>query len=293
MFLNYEESLQLATANINQFSSLFSMEEEVVIQDVFKTASSAQKSLIWKYYLISTMKNTTTHHHCARCCYCNLVQDGKLQRIQKHMLNCEKVGHEDKAQLYHHLRSLPALPQDKKEEVHDDNSLAMSSSQSSPTAPAFSSSTTLNKLQTGIQSYYGTVKLSIQMENNYALSLLHAIIIRHVYLSFVDSFCFQEFIQKVKLNWIVPSPTTFMDNQLVQLFATALENCNLKLNEEKVMTLLLEGLTDVSSNSFHGLILLFRYSESDILEILDFSSERHSAEKFVVGSIKHCELQLH
>ena len=187
------------------FSSLFSMEEEVDIQDVFKTASSAQKSLIWKYYLISTMKNTATHHHCAKCCYCNLVQDGKVQQcMQKHMLNCEKVGHEDKAQLYHHLRSLPALPQDIKEEVDDDNSLAMSSSQSSSVVLSFSSSTTLNKLQTGIQSYHGPVKLSIQMENDFALSLLCAIIVGHVSLNFADSFYFEECIQKIKPKWIVP-----------------------------------------------------------------------------------------
>ena len=238
MFLNYEGSLQLATASINQFPSIFSMEEEVDIQDVFKTASSAQKSLIWKCYLIFTMKNTATHHHCAKWCYCNLVQDGKLQRMQKHMLNCEKFGHEDKAQLYHHLRSLPALPHDIKEEVDDDNSLSMSSSQSSSVVPSFLSSTTLNKLQTGIQSYYGPVKLSIQMENDYALSLLCAIIVGHVSLYFVDSFYFEECIQKIQPKWIEPSPTTFMDKYVVQLFATALENCNLKHKEEEVMTLL-------------------------------------------------------
>ena len=139
--------------------------EEVAIQDVFKTASSAQKSLIWKFYPISNMKNNTTHRHCAKCHYCNVVMDGKVQYMQKHMLNCEKVGHEDKSHLYCHLRSLPALPQDNKGDFDDDSSLAMSSSQSSSVVPPFSSSTTLNKLQTGIQSYYSPVKLSIQILN--------------------------------------------------------------------------------------------------------------------------------
>ena len=96
-------------------------------------------------------------------------------------------------------------------------------------------------------------------------------------LNFVDSFYFEEFIQKIKPNWIVPSPTTFMDKYLVQLFARALENHNLKLKEEEVMTLHFDGWTDISCNSIYGLILLFGYSESDILEILDFSSERHTA----------------
>ena len=63
-----------------------------------------------------------------------------------------------------------------------------------------------------------------------------------------------------------------MDKYLVQLFATALENCNLKLIEEEVMTLLLDVWTDVSSKSIYGLILSFGYSKSDILEIFDFSS---------------------
>jgi hypothetical protein len=103
--------------------------------------------------------------------------DGKVQHMQKHMMNCERVGHEDKAQLYCHLRRLPTLMQDNKEEVDDDNSLPMSSSQSSSVVQSFSSSTTLNKLQTGIQSYYGPVKLLIQMGNEYALSLLCAIIV--------------------------------------------------------------------------------------------------------------------
>ena len=79
------------------------------------------------------------------------------------------------------------------------------------------------------------------MENNYALSLLCAIIVGHVSLNFVDSFYFEEFIQKIKPNWIVPSPTTFLDKYIVQLFATALENHNLKLKEEEDMTLLLDG----------------------------------------------------
>ena len=137
--------------------------------------------------------------------------DGKVQCMQKQMLNSKKVGHEDKAQWYSHLRSLPALPHDIKEEVDDDSSLAMSSSQSSSVVQSFSSSTTLNTLQTGIQSYFGPVKLSIQKGNDYALSLLCAIIVGHVSLSFVDSFYFEEFIQKIKPNWIVPSPTTYMD----------------------------------------------------------------------------------
>ena len=114
--------------------------------------------------------------------------------------------------MYLHLRNLPALPQDNKEEVDDDSSLAMSSSQSSSVVQSFSSSTTLNKLQTGILSYYGLVKLSIQMEKDYALSLLCSIIVGHVSLNFIDSFYFEEFIQKIKPNWIDPSPTTFMDN---------------------------------------------------------------------------------
>ena len=98
--------------------------------------------------------------------------DGKVQCMQKHTVNCEKVEHEEKAHLYHHLRNLPALPQDNKEEVDDDNSLAMrSSSQSSSVVKSFLSSTTLNKLLTGIQSYYGPVKLSIQMKNNLCLVL--------------------------------------------------------------------------------------------------------------------------
>ena len=148
--------------------------------------------------------------------------------------------------MYLHLRNLPALPQDNKEEVDDDNYLVMSSSQSSSVVQSFSSSKTLNKLQKGIQSYYGPVKLSIQMGNDYALSLLCAIIVGHVSLNLVDSFYFEELLQKIKPNWVVPSPTTFMDNYIVQLFATALENCNLKLKEEEVMTLILDGWSDVS-----------------------------------------------
>ena len=62
----------------------------------------------------------------------------------------------------------------------------------------------------------------------------------------------------------------------------ALENHNLKLKEEEGMTLLLDGWNDVSSNSIYGLILLFEYSESDILDILDFSSERHTAENLLL-----------
>ena len=120
------------------------------------------------------------------------------------------------------------------------------------------------------------------MENDYALSLLCAIIVGHVSLNFVDSFYFEDFIQKINPNWIVPSPTTFIDKYLFQLFPMALENCDLKLKEEEVMTLHLDGWTDVWSNSILGLIHLFGCSESDILEILDFSSERHTVENVLL-----------
>ena len=91
---------------------------------------------------------------------------------------------------------------------------------------------------------------------------------------------YSELWRKIKIepNWIVSSPTTFMDKYLFQLFPMALENCNLKLREEEVMTLLLDSWINVWSNSILGLIHLFGYSESDILEIFDFSSERHTAE---------------
>ena len=112
------------------------------------------------------------------------------------------------------------------------------------------------------------------MGNDYALSLFCAIIVGHVSLKFVDSFYFEEFIQKIKPNWIFTSPTAFMDKYLVQLFASALESGDLKLKEEEVTSLLLDGWTNVLSNSIYGLILLFGYSESDILEILDFSFQK-------------------
>jgi hypothetical protein len=67
-----------------------------------------------------------------------------------------------------------------------------------------------------------------------------------------------------------------MDKYIGQLFATALENRDSKLKDEEVMTLLLDGWTDVLLNSISGLILLFGYSESDILEILNFSTERRT-----------------
>ena len=76
------------------------------------------------------------------------------------------------------------------------------------------------------------------MENDYTLSLLCAIIVGHVSLNFVDSFYFEDFIQKINPNWIVPSPTTFIDKYLFQLFPMALENCDLKLKEEEVMMML-------------------------------------------------------
>ena len=63
----------------------------------------------------------------------------------------------------------------------------------------------------------------------------------HVSLNFVNSFYFEEIVQKIKPNWIVPSPTTFMDKYLVQLFTTALKNGYLKLKVEEIMTLLLDG----------------------------------------------------
>jgi hypothetical protein len=97
------------------------------------------------------------------------------------------------------------------------------------------------------------------------LSLLCVIIVGNMSLNFVHSFYFEKFIQKIKPNWIVPSPTAFMDKYLGQLFATSLEDCNLKLKEEEVMTLFFDGWADVLSNSIYGLILLFEYSESDIL----------------------------
>ena len=73
-----------------------------------------------------------------------------------------------------------------------------------------------------------------------------------------------------------------MDRHLVQLFAAALESHDLKLKVEEVTSFLLDGWTDVLSNSIYELIHSFGYSESDILEIFDFSPERHTAENLLL-----------
>ena len=48
------------------------------------------------------------------------------------------------------------------------------------------------------------------------------------------------------------------------------------------MTFLLEDWTNISSNFIYGLIVLFGYSENDILEILDSSPERHTVENLLL-----------
>ena len=105
--------------------------------------------------------------------------------METHTMNCMKVGHEEKAQLCHHLRNLPALPQDNKEEVDEDNYLCMSSLHSSSVVQSFLCSTTLNKLQAGNQSYYSPVNLAIQMENHFGLVLA----LCHKYWICVFEFC--------------------------------------------------------------------------------------------------------
>ena len=124
-FSNIKSHHNLQLLTLINFSSSFSMEERVDVQDVLRQLPVPQNHWSGKYYLIFTMKNTTTHCHCAKCCYYNIVMDGKVQCMQKHTVNCKKGGHEDKAHLYCHLRSLPAIHQDNKEETDDDNSLAM------------------------------------------------------------------------------------------------------------------------------------------------------------------------
>ena len=99
----------------------------------------------------------------------------------------------------------------------------MGSSQSSSDVASFSSSTALNKLQTGIQSNYGPVRLSFQMEYDYALSLLCAIIVGHVSLNFVDSFYFEEWRKRKMQHQMMTGKNPWLKNCHHQLLPSYLQ----------------------------------------------------------------------
>jgi Protein of unknown function (DUF 659) len=81
-----------------------------------------------------------------------------------------------------------------------------------------------------------------------------------------------------------------MDNYLVQLYAAALGNRDRTLVPEDYFTLLLDGWTDVSNNSIYGLMLLHGYKNSDVLDILNLSSNQHTAVN-ILTEVEICVIQ--
>ena len=259
-------------------------EQEIIVTTItsFQNPGLQSKAAIWKYFLQSVNRNEKTRRYQAKCRYCNQEMDGKTQRMEKHTLSCRKTPSAKKADMYTKLR------QSSSSSVcfFDDAASSAAASSAAASSAAASSSSSVSSIanspkQKSIQSFYGPAVLSKSLENDYSLSLLRAIIFGHVSMNFVDSFYFQEFVRKLKPSWSMPSPSTLMDNHLIKLFARALENRDSKFVSENVFTLLLDGWTDVSANSIYGLMLLHSFCESDVLDILNLSTERHTAENIL------------
>jgi hypothetical protein len=129
--------------------------------------------------------------------------DGMVQRMQKHVVNCEKIGHEQKARIYSTIASIKHVPETR--------SVAKNNESVSSTTAC------VDTHQAGIKSYNNPIKLSSQMEEDYSLSLFRAFNVGHVSLNLADSFYFEEFIKKVKPSWIIPSQTTSIYLALIRL----------------------------------------------------------------------------
>ena len=191
----------------------------------------------------------------AKCTFCDEVFDGKILLMKKHGLNCKMIKSDDKAQI------VLTMSADKYENVSLDTTSKRSSS----------------KCDKSITSFFSPAKLSERNKDELAMALIRAFIAGQVPFRVMDGFYFQEFVRMLKPQWSITSRKTLMDNHLVRLYAAALGNRDRTLASEDYFTLLLDGWSDVSNNSIYGVMLLHGHTNSDVLDILDLSSNQHTA----------------
>jgi hypothetical protein len=85
----------------------------------------------------------------------------------------------------------------------------------------------------------------------------------------------------------IPSRETLMDNELARLYAAALCSRDRALASEDYFKLMLDGWSDLSNNSIYGVMLLHDHTNSDVLDMLNFSSNQHTAVN-VLTEVEDC-----
>ena len=222
---------------------------------LFEDPGDAVKDPIWQFFLKSKLRNNSTRRYMAKCTFCDEVFDGKILLMKKHGLNCKMIKSDVKAQI------VLTMIADKYETVSLDTTSKRSSS----------------KCDKSITSFFSPAKLSERNKDELAMALIRAFIAGQVPFRVMDGFYFQEFVRMLKPQWSIPSRKTLMDNHLVRLYAAALGNKDRTLASEDYFTLMLDGWSDVSNNSIYGVMLLHGHTNSDVLDILDLSSNQHTA----------------
>jgi len=88
----------------------------------------------------------------------------------------------------------------------------------------------------------------------------------------------------LKVSYKLPSRPTITDNHLVQLYVEACRERDEVLEDVFCCTLLWDGWTDVSHQSIYALMVLLQES-SELLDIVIFSKDRHTAENMLTMAI--------
>ena len=129
-----------------------------------------------------------------------------------------------------------------------------------------------------LKAFYEPVRLSEFEQGQMNLAPFCALIAGGVSFNFVETYHFQEFMKLVKPSFKIPSQKHMTDHYLVQLYVEATVKQDEQLGKLDCHTMLWNGWTDVSNNSIYVLMLLHSMNKSEIIDIVNVSSEHHQSE---------------
>ena len=113
---------------------------------------------------------------------------------------------------------------------------------------------------------------------------MRAVVSGGVSFSFAENYYLSEWVGMLKHSYKLPCRSTLTDNHLVQLYLEACRERNEALKEVSCCTHLWDGWTDVS-NQFINTLMVLHQESSELLDVVNFSRDRHTAENMLTVAI--------
>ncbi|CAG8545044.1 5471_t:CDS:2 [Ambispora leptoticha] len=205
----------------------------------------------------------TGNRYVAKCKYCLLEQEGKLERLHQHVLRCNSWPVSEKTSYLQKATEKTTLAHKRNKSSQEE----LIETTSELAEPSVRQKSILNWCTKSISS--------VQSEKLYS-KLLNAIIYGNLSFNFVENLYIQDFLQELAPSYQLPSIDMLRGRILTRSFSNYVQKKLTTMSTFTDATICLDGWTDISENSIYRFMVLKEHEEH-VIDIVDLSANRHRA----------------